>query len=111
MKVPDQLKRDNGLFFVRAKTGSPPDRIAGVENLVESLINTMTLVECNKYNAELDKCTHWITRAHKDYYEDHDVVTAMLHCNAVIKTIGFLCYDERFSRLQSDSFKYTAEVK
>lgn len=110
-EIPEQLKKNNGLFFERAKSGSAPDRIAGVENLVENLINTMQIANCHEYDIKLDKCKHWADRAHKDYYANDDIVMALRHCNAVIMEIGFLCYMDRWAKLQSDSFKYTSGVK
>jgi hypothetical protein len=111
MEIPEQMKKDNGVFFARAKNGSPPDRIAGCENLVENIVATMKLAGENKFDISLDKCNHWAQRAHKDYYEDKDIVKALAHCNAIINEIGYLCYDLKYAKLQSDSFKYTNEVK
>ena len=109
--VPDQLKKDNGIFFARAKSGNPPDRIAGCENLVENLIATMKIIGETKYDRDLDSCNHWAQRSQKNYYEDHDIVSALSHCNAIINKIGYLCYNPEYAQLQSDRFKFTPEVK
>ena len=109
--VPEQLKKDNGIFFARAKSGSPPDRIAGCGNLVENIVATMKIIGETQYNAELDKCIHWAQRANRDYYENKDIVTALRYCDAIINTIGYLCYDTKYAQLQSDRFKFTPEVK
>lgn len=111
--ISDKMRDDNWDFFVEAKSRDPTHKIPGCENLVENLIAACEIADIHDYDTKLKKCAVWSNRAHHFYYKENDPLEALNYCNAILREITTIIYEEkgRFANAKLNSFKFQPEVK
>jgi hypothetical protein len=103
--VPHQIKTDNWLFHVLARSDDPAIKCLNIRNLVSNLKTTMKLAENHDYDAVLNRATIGANRAWYEYSGLRNPGRAVQTANTVLEEVLVIVYDKRFATPETDSFK------